>query len=362
MASAYTRKVQIGFLDRISVAAREPVYSAVIAWMLDDDSSPLSIDGRLAILESLCGRPLSGAQSIRAETEWNDIDLFVTVTSPTTEYVIAIENKLKASEGIDQLSKYETVLTENGASNAIKIFLTLAKEVPASGSGWIAVSYRVLLDAVWSQQATRENPFLADICDCIRRLVGLVERAEADQEIIAAAFNQRSPTSDTSQECISYMRKLRLEKVVQRIWIRKLADKVNEKISWEKRGWQTEIAETRGQALFTIKGRWKDNPACTIGVQLQHHSLKAFVCPTDYRANTNDHLKGSLQCLLRHLQHELKLNSKFSNPGPRGFSSVQMVKLPKDREYKKWVDAMIPCLKPFIDDYSNHIERTDLPV
>lgn len=56
------------FLERVSLAAREPVYSAAFAWVLDD-RSPLSLPERLAILEQISGTDLAGAKSINATTE-----------------------------------------------------------------------------------------------------------------------------------------------------------------------------------------------------------------------------------------------------------------------------------------------------
>lgn len=70
-------------------------------------------------------------------TEWDDIDVFVQVEAPgRTSGVIAIENKLKASEHDAQLARYDELLV--GRDVLAKIFLTLSGDPPESGKDWHA--------------------------------------------------------------------------------------------------------------------------------------------------------------------------------------------------------------------------------
>jgi PD-(D/E)XK nuclease superfamily len=139
------RQVSIkSFIEWVSVSAREPVFSAALAWVLSDDS-PLPLDQRLSVVGSICGgRPMEGG-AITCTTEYERIDVLVTVERPGQHLYIGIENKIKAAESKDQLAIYDRHLDALPGS-VERIFLTLTGERPVSGRDWKAVSYLTFAD------------------------------------------------------------------------------------------------------------------------------------------------------------------------------------------------------------------------
>jgi hypothetical protein len=59
---------KVTFLEHVSLAAREPVYSAAFAWALGD-RSPLPLQQRLAVVAALSDADTTGGRSIGATTE-----------------------------------------------------------------------------------------------------------------------------------------------------------------------------------------------------------------------------------------------------------------------------------------------------
>lgn len=228
------------FLERLSLAAREPVYSAAFAWALDEQS-PLPLKQRFAIVAALSGADTAGGRAISATTEWNDVDLLLTVEREAGHLHVAIENKIKAVEGRKQLAVYDQHLAQLPGTVG-KVFLTLTGEAPRSGAGWLPASYSVFLDALCAQPAS-DNPYVADLCGALARLVAVSDAARDETGVVAAAAFEDHDAPDGT-DLASYVEEMRLKKVVQRIWMTELAAALGVKSPW-----QVGIDETRGQAL-----------------------------------------------------------------------------------------------------------------
>jgi hypothetical protein len=172
------------FIEWVSISAREPVFSAALAWVLNEDS-PLPLDQRLSVLGSICGaRPVEG-RAIRCTTEYEHIDVLVTVELPGPPLYIGIENKIKAVEGKNQLAVYDSHLDALGSVD--RIFLTLTGERPVSGRDWKAVSYSTVAEAL-RQQPGATNPFVSDLCNAMTRLANVALAARTVEVVAAVAF------------------------------------------------------------------------------------------------------------------------------------------------------------------------------
>jgi len=109
------------------------------------------------------GADTTGGRSISATTERKKIDLLLSVRREAGQVHVAIENKIKAAEEEQQLATHDQRLRQL-SGEVKKVFLTLTGELPRSGTGWKAVSYSALRDALSAQPASGSQP-LDDLCD-----------------------------------------------------------------------------------------------------------------------------------------------------------------------------------------------------
>lgn len=335
------------FFERVSCAAREPVYSAALRWLLDE-RSPLSRAHRLAIVHALSKEDTSDGLKIIAVTEKKmtekkKIDLMLTVERATGFHLhVAVENKIKSVQGRAQLATYDKHL--DGLSGTVrKVFLTLTEEPPSSGSGWTPASYAGLLDAIRAQPVSG-NQYVLDLCDAIERLIAVAEAAQAESGVVAAAAFRDDEVDDVT----SYVKDMRLGKVVQRIWMSDLAKRLDVNAPW-----RTTIGETNGQALLDVEALFQDPPGYRVGMQLQRHTLKAFCEPYQKVANEN-----AVETILERIRCALVLgpNARASKGKFRSFSIE--TDLPRARKRDEWVAVVQPWLAR-LDDVFPSVQSLD---
>lgn len=325
------------FLERVSLAAREPVYSAAFAWALED-RSPLPLTQRLAVVAALSGAEIADGRSIRATTEWNDLDLLLTIERTSGPTHVAIENKIKAVDGWQQLAAYDEPLALLPGT-VKKVFLTLTGEAPRSGVMWSPASYAMVLDALLTPPPSA-SPYVSDLCDALGRLVAVADAARSDESAVAAAAFEDA-TSDSDAEIGAYVEEMRLEKVVQRIWMTALAADLEVKAPW-----RASIDETRGQALLNVEAGLRDRPGFLVGMQLQWRALKAFCVPYPYPKVATDEQHRTIEASMETIRSALGLGRGVapSSPRNRGFRSFTVATLPPGRRRREWAAVVRPHL------------------
>jgi hypothetical protein len=167
------------FFDRITLADKERVQSAVIAWIFSE-SNALRLSDELAALSSLFGitSDLTNIDSIESKTEWQNMDvLFLLKEKGTIRYVLVLENKIKCDLHDNQLNRYEqqiqsqSLLDKNGVTTnklnpyfVQNPYLCLLTLLPTSNVGsWINKSYRDLFTIIEnglknSMSSCQQNP------------------------------------------------------------------------------------------------------------------------------------------------------------------------------------------------------------
>lgn len=137
-------------------------------------------------------------------TEWDDIDVFVEVEAPgRTSGVIAIENKLKASEHDAQLARYDELLV--GRDVLAKIFLTLSGDPPESGKDWHAASYADLLGGLEQLKAACPNHrYLSDYFDVVLRAVAATRLISSVETYSAFALKEDDVAVSVSAGFVRY--------------------------------------------------------------------------------------------------------------------------------------------------------------
>jgi hypothetical protein len=318
-----------------------------LGWLLDEQS-PLSRAHRLDIVHALSGEETTDGLEIVAEPEWHDIDLLLTIKRASRPPLhVAVENKIKAVEGKGQLAAYDKHLDDKRRSGTVrKVFLTLTGEEPRSGSGWTPASYAVLLDAIRAKPASG-NAYVADLCVAIERLITVAAAARAENGLVAAAAFGDDDAHDTC-DVTSYIKQMRLEKVVQRIWMTDVAERLHVNSPW-----QVAVDETHGQALLNVQGVLEDRPGYLVGMQLQWRTLKAFCAPYPYSSKASENTHRDIEAILETIRSALVLgpNAKPSARRARGFRSFSIGSLPRGRKRDEWVAMLEPQLARLVSAF-----------
>ncbi len=327
------------FVERVAVAARETVYSAAIAWLLDHDS-PLTLAQRLALVRALAGpgagADLEGVQAVSAVTEWQDVDILIEVRrAGRRPLFVAVENKIKSTEGAGQLAAYDQRLSRLDGDVA-KTFLTLTGEVPAGGAGWRPCSYADLLRPL--RALGSPDPHVVELGTAIERLVTTATAAQTDQGLAAAAFEDVPFTNAAG--LAQYVREMRLEKVVQRAWMASLVRLLPTAPPWAAR-----LSETRGQAILDLEAELADRPGFRVGLQVQWRTVKIFGSPHPYPKVATPAEHEGVERILATIREQLKPKGKPTRPGKRGFRSFAFKVLPPGRDPATWAAALAPYVE-----------------
>ncbi|MBI5486079.1 MAG: PD-(D/E)XK nuclease family protein [Deltaproteobacteria bacterium] len=331
---------RLTFLERLSVAAREPVWTAAFAWVLGEDS-PLPVERRLEVLGTLCGEPVPWARKIVATTEWKHIDVLLRLFDDAEREVlrVAIENKLKATEGDDQLQRYDNeVKTDLPVGCEVrKLYLTVQGEKSRSGDGWVPRSYadlrKALCEVLPNSDPGTVDPYVRDLCAALGRLSRVATAVMDDPDVARVAFQK---DLEAESPCARYIRNLRLEKLVQRLWMTALRGELVAKYPWiEKDPWTVVIGkgESRGDAYLTVRAMPEDGLA--ISVDVQGLSVKLGCVPEPYPEPRSvlPEQRARVEFFLEAIRSRFELGGvTASRDGGRGFRSFTVDKtLPNDR-------------------------------
>ncbi len=344
------------FFEHVSLAAREPAYSAALAWALGE-SSPLSLQMRISALCELAGLSLNAAdfRSIEAATEWSKLDLLLTLIPRQEDgerLYIAIENKIKSGERKGQLSDYDKKLAKLSDYVRRKLFLTLAGDLPKSGIDWQPVAYKDLHKILERARQDCRDLYMKDFCDACGRLVQVVEAVREESENLSPSENSGIVTyafegekRQPENELHNYVRKMKLKGLVQRLWMEELGKKLE--IS---NPWRYAIGNTNGNALLNLEALHSDQLRVRVGLQLQSQTLKLFCHPEPYNANATKEQIDLVGDILGKVRTQVGFDLEPSVPKTRGFQSFSLdklpsVRLPNGRILDHWRDKLRPWLE-----------------
>jgi len=345
----------ISAVEAMSVAAHENTHTALWLWLLGLYSA-LSKPDRLLALTALTG--LTNVeqwelQSICREhgLEGGDrLDLVMRYDDHqgVTHFVV-IENKLKSSQGDNQLEDYRQQF-QSAMAKQIPfaryhwVFLTLVGE-EANDKAWVNRTYRQLLEGL--RPLANKNAYLGDYVQFLERIVALVCSVEGGQT--AWLFDKTNVVKDAIlvnqtqiSDMVLYARTMKLVVLLQKVALAKLGLQVACKASWLS-GYA--VGETNGEGLldlhFTTAKRSPER--YQVGVQLQGGRAKLFVYPIlDKRANAS--LKQTQECsqILGEFRQVVSANkAKPTKSRGKGFTSIPLGTIPYTTE------AILKILEPF---------------
>jgi hypothetical protein len=124
---------------------------------------------------------LASFEDANVQTEWKDIDILI--ESRTNRLVLAIENKIDASESKDQLLKYETIVNANYPQyHRLFAYLTPPEGESPSRSQWSSITYADVLNAL---TAARGKAIASEIHLTIEHYINLLRRNFVpDEELV----------------------------------------------------------------------------------------------------------------------------------------------------------------------------------
>lgn len=299
-----------GFFEFIAAADAEKVHSQTIGWIFSNDCDVFNPNEKRAILRELTDNKVDSTPQ-KVEVEVNDIDILITCTDNN---LVVIENKLKSSQHSNQLFKYEYLtagdekfawqsyfqwkfqeecnkirsqvniddkrfletIDERQKSNDFKwnpdkqgkipyyIYLTLIEEEPLGSKGrWNKLSYSRLHEVLSNSLAYKKHQnspnywILKSYVSTIQNLSEAANKFLQKPQDFAFVFTVgKQAIEDIKTEELqdgspqSYIKLLRLETLLQKLFYSKLIEGVKGKNQNLFKSIEYNISETHGTALL----------------------------------------------------------------------------------------------------------------
>lgn len=305
--------------DALTLAHRENVHSAMLAWLLRTRQLP--VESRRDLLRAITGISNLSVKEVDARTEWDDLDILVEVSGEDAECpgLVAIENKLKAQESETQLAKYDQRLADDGRRVLRKVFLSFIGNAPRGGHDWIPRSYDQLLDGLDKLASATSNQYVSDYRDVVKRLAACRRLVRTSLDHAEYIFYIHGP-SGFDRGFADYVEASRLRVTLQCVWLAELAKQVNSSSGT----WSFGVGETNGAGLLNASRRIeRKHRRVEFGVQFQRGKFKAFAQPAPYLKSTTEPERAAVEQVLSEIKDALALDSKVlaTNDRGRGFRS-----------------------------------------
>lgn len=326
---------RLSALELMSLGDRERVHTALLSWLLGQDS-PLPPMSRGRVAAALAGVEPTVVTSTMSSTEVKNLDVLVELEGPTS-WSLAVEGKLKAREHSDQLARYSAQLSGRTRQPS-KVLLSLAGDAPGV-PGWRAVSYEQLASALRAENANGlgADPYARDYLSMVERLAAAVRVVESEAGA-RVVFDESEDEPNRAPGFCNFVTRLRLSKVLQQTWMMRLQALVLTLAPLPDL-WNTEIDETNGAALVNFQRPLDD---CCVGLQVQHRSLKMFSYPLS-EAPSPARIAASA-AVLAEMARRFGTAKAPSKTRTRGFSSITVAGAPPGRDLTNWASVVAGIL------------------
>lgn len=253
------------FFDAIGTADMERVHSGVIGWLLSSKCKAFTIKEQSNILNRLFGIQNGPTYTtIVPCLEYDHIDIYIKTTDANgNDEDWIIENKVKSSQGDNQLSNYQNNTNINSA-NAHFLLLTLIDETPKA-SNWTNKKYSDLFSILRSQTRVGQNAAHCAIIDeyinTIGQLSDLVNDFIANPQSYPNVFTDASLKKSQKRGkrypsfTLQYISDNNLETLLQKLYFTKVKELIIQDVESKLpgRNYDCQIGETHGNAEIVIK-------------------------------------------------------------------------------------------------------------
>lgn len=137
-------------------------HSNMLGWLLTPDESHglgdqflrrwlIRVLGDASVATGLTTAELEAApfKSVLVQREWRHIDVLVRITLERKEWVIAVENKIHASQSTDQLARYRRLLESSfPGAKQVHVFLRIDEDEKPDDPLWIVANHKQIADTL----------------------------------------------------------------------------------------------------------------------------------------------------------------------------------------------------------------------
>jgi hypothetical protein len=324
------------FFDAIGTADMERVHSGVICWLLSSKCKAFTIKEQSNILNSLFGIQNGPTYTtIEPCLEYDHIDIYIKTTDANgNDADWIIENKVKSSQGDNQLSNYQNNANINSA-NAHFLLLTLIDETPKA-SNWTNKKYSDLYTILRSQSRVGQNAAHCAIIDeyinTIGQLSDLVNDFIANPQSYPNVFTDASLKKSQKRGkqypsfTLQYISDNNLETLLQKLYFTKVKELIKQDVESELvgRNYDCQIGETHGNAEIVIK-LIPGNDNIQFDIAFQNGTFK-YAVSKDYgnkknqqanRAEIDKHWKPAFDTIYSSLQTAKGMTFQKNSSLPR---------------------------------------------
>lgn len=251
------------YFDYIGAADFERIHSATIAWMISDRCKALKLEERVRLLNNLFGTDFTDIISIDAYTEFKHIDIaFITTNNKGNTEFWAIENKIKAPLGKNQLNVYSKTTKSIYDAGHLSV-LTLIGTLPQDDTkGWHNVTYSQLLNSLESicknnNSCHQHFAIIKEYKDSISNLVYSLEQFREHPNDFKLVFtdgdkkkSDKIEYNNTDELSVAeYISQNGLETIFQKDYFVGIINKLKD----NGINWGCHISETHGNADFATE-------------------------------------------------------------------------------------------------------------
>lgn len=331
--------------EMLGIADQERIHTQIIAWLLSPEDSPLNSIQRAKFIQQLFNVPTTpeNANQIHVVTELKHLDLVV--VHPTA--FIAVENKMKSSQGVDQLQKYSAEIEElvkelekkqPGISQRpkVKVFLTFSGESPKADD-WNVIDYQHVLEALNALDLPLDG-YAADYTALLGTLLKsrdefIENHKEYPQIFKRSGMKTYDRLIDPLPEGITSLEQFVCGNRLERIFIERLYRETITKEGFHR----ADVTESRGQALIHLnlfELRVANSPYCFhAGFQLQGDTIKLNIGAKEYPKSKCDWLPE-------------KVANSFDEQFKKQLKGAERVNPSRTRAYRSWTRQVGTERKP----------------
>ncbi len=286
----------MSFFQAVSMAHQERVHSQVFGWIFSEACHAFSQKTKLEMLTRISGINLANEEIIKVHTEYHSIDIII----QTTNYVLAIENKIKTCTHSKQLERYEITLSGLFPKHDIvHLYFSLFNE-DVRNSNWAICTHESIckIFEAASKLEHSDKYIFEDYLSYYNKLCWAYREFSSNPSKYSEVFKQGHLSKENKAgekfercEVLDFIFQNQLETLFQMAYLAKCAQTLI------PHGYTFEpITESHGTALLNIPMGTIDFSGQKIeyGVQYQGKAVKVFVAPYGYKGLKKGNIPPSL--------------------------------------------------------------------